>query len=83
MKFKLTKKHIDVLDKIMQAEIIGKSMAQMKKSKAVNSLLEAEFIKEVELTLGGRFQVRCKGYGFTDRGHIYYCEWCATNVEDE
>lgn len=73
----LTKKELDLLEKIFKAEINGALNGGIQiyqtKSKLAKKLLDEGLIKKVSTTLNGQFPVTIEGYMLTLFGNLSYC----------
>jgi len=72
---KLSKNDIKILGRFFQVcELEGRLIQG--DSRALRSLEERKLVERTEFTLSGRFPVTVKGWRFTLKGHMAYCETC-------
>ena len=72
---KLSKNDIKILGRFFQVcELEGRLIQG--DSKGLRSLEERKLVERTEFTLSGRFPVTVKGWRFTLKGHMAYCETC-------
>lgn len=63
--------------KEVESAITGGAHVIQTKSKLAKKLVGDGFLREVEITMPGRFPVRIKGHELTEAGRLMYCTSCA------
>lgn len=76
----MKKSDLKLLERVFNAEIrsavIGGPMVAQIKSKQMDQLEEAGYVKKITERLGGRFPVTVTGWVLTEFGRATYCANC-------
>ena len=76
----LNKAELKLLERAFAAQLPPNAIQviQPRKSKALDRLLELEYLKEATVTLPGNFPVAIQGYELTLMGNMAYCLCCGS-----
>ena len=79
----MKKTHLALLEKVFTAEIEGLLPFQTRSTKIIKELLEDGMVEPMVEYQPGLGRLRIEGWQLTHRGRIAYCDWAASQPEEE